>query len=160
MITGPLAISDKTLAVPVIHGSGDFAIAVRRVMLEHDFDCLAVPLPPSFQADTEAALAHLRGTGRGPANTEAARDENWTWALVSPCFPVEPSALHGGGESSGGDGGDDSDGIGERQAAWEAVAIFAKKRASSRLACKSKMIAAREFLPLSSWASHPGRWSP
>ena len=31
------------LAVPVIHGSGDFAIAVRRVMLEHDFDCLAVP---------------------------------------------------------------------------------------------------------------------
>ncbi len=61
MITGPLAISDKTLAVPVIHGSGDFAIAVRRVMLEHDFDCLAVPLPPSFQADTEAALAHLPG---------------------------------------------------------------------------------------------------
>ncbi|MEE3366506.1 MAG: hypothetical protein VX304_12745 [Planctomycetota bacterium] len=47
--------------MPVIHGSGDFAIAVRRVMLEHDFDCLAVPLPPSFQADTEAALAHLPG---------------------------------------------------------------------------------------------------
>ncbi|MEE3283932.1 MAG: hypothetical protein VX311_05060 [Planctomycetota bacterium] len=61
MITGPLAISDKTLAVPVIHGSGDFAIAVRRVMLEHDFDCLAVPLTPSIQADTEAALAHLPG---------------------------------------------------------------------------------------------------
>ena len=61
-VTGPLAISDKTLAVPVIHGSGDFAIAVRRVMLEHHVDCLAVPLPPSFQSDTESALQHLPGT--------------------------------------------------------------------------------------------------
>jgi hypothetical protein len=61
-MNGPLAISDKTLAVPVIHGSGDFAIAVRRVMLEHHVDCLAVPLPPSFQSDTESALQHLPGT--------------------------------------------------------------------------------------------------
>ena len=61
MTAGPLAISEKTLVLPVIHGSGDFAVAVRRVMLEHTFDCLAVPLPPSFQADTEAALQHLPG---------------------------------------------------------------------------------------------------
>ena len=61
MTAGPLAISEKTLVLPVIHGSGDFAVAVRRVMLEHTFDCLAVPLPPSFQADTESALQHLPG---------------------------------------------------------------------------------------------------
>jgi hypothetical protein len=42
--------------LPVIHGSGEFALAVRRVMLEGRFDCLAVPLPPSFQADVERAI--------------------------------------------------------------------------------------------------------
>ena len=31
MTAGPLAISEKTLVLPVIHGSGDFAVAVRRV---------------------------------------------------------------------------------------------------------------------------------
>ncbi|MFP6767041.1 MAG: hypothetical protein VB859_02650, partial [Planctomycetaceae bacterium] len=58
---GPLAISEKITALPVIHGSGDFAIEVRRIMLGQSFDCLAVPLPPSFQDDTEAAITHLPG---------------------------------------------------------------------------------------------------
>src|SRR5207247_939662 len=38
---------------------GDFAVAVRRVMLESAFDCLAVPLPPSFQADVERGIEML-----------------------------------------------------------------------------------------------------
>src|SRR5690606_29218300 len=42
-----------------IHGSGDFAVEVRRVMLSEQFDCLAVPLPPSFQADVERAIEFL-----------------------------------------------------------------------------------------------------
>ena len=41
-------------------------------------------------AQEKAALARLRGTGRGPAASAAARDEGWTWALVAPCFPPEP----------------------------------------------------------------------
>ena len=28
-------------------------------MLKHDFDCLAVPLPPSFQAPVEQAILNL-----------------------------------------------------------------------------------------------------
>ena len=54
-----LKISPQTTVLPLIHGSGDFAIEVRRVMLSHDFDCLAVPLPPSFQHDVERAIEFL-----------------------------------------------------------------------------------------------------
>ena len=45
--------------LPVVHGSGDFAVEVRRIMLAHHFDCLAVPLPPSFQNEVEAAVQWL-----------------------------------------------------------------------------------------------------
>jgi len=54
-----LKISPRITVLPVIHGSGDCAIEVRRVMLEERFDCLAVPLPPSFQADVERAIDFL-----------------------------------------------------------------------------------------------------
>ena len=51
-----LKIGDRVMALPVVHGSGDFAVEVRRMMLRHKFDCLAVPLPPSFQRDVETAI--------------------------------------------------------------------------------------------------------
>ncbi len=54
-----LKINDKITCLPVIHGSGDFALAVRQMMLAETFDCLAVPLPPSFQANVEDAIAWL-----------------------------------------------------------------------------------------------------
>lgn len=41
---------------PVVHGSGDSAVEVRRLMLNHKFSCLAVPLPASFQTDVEYAV--------------------------------------------------------------------------------------------------------
>ncbi|MCA9071583.1 MAG: hypothetical protein KDA84_21805, partial [Planctomycetaceae bacterium] len=56
-----LQISPKITVLPIIHGSGDFAIEVRRVMLSQSFDCLAVPLPPSFQSDVERAIGFLPG---------------------------------------------------------------------------------------------------
>jgi hypothetical protein len=43
----------------VIHGSGDSALAVRRVLLEERFDCVAVPLPPSFAPAVERAIEKL-----------------------------------------------------------------------------------------------------
>ncbi len=52
-------LNDRITLLPVIHGSGDFAIEVRRVMLEQSFDLLAVPLPPSFQVDVEDAIGSL-----------------------------------------------------------------------------------------------------
>jgi hypothetical protein len=54
-----LRLSPRLTCLPVIHGSGDFTLAVRRLMLEQAFDCLAVPLPPSFQADVERGIELL-----------------------------------------------------------------------------------------------------
>ena len=52
-------LSDRITLVPVVHGSGDCSVAVRRMMLEHDFHCLAVPLPPSHQTLVEDGVRQL-----------------------------------------------------------------------------------------------------
>ena len=54
-----LAISPRIRVMPIIHGSGDFAIQVREELLSRPYDCVAVPLPPSFQDDVEAAIEEL-----------------------------------------------------------------------------------------------------
>jgi len=54
-----LQFSDRIWSLPLIHGSGDFAIEVRRTLLAGQFDCLAVPLPPSFQEHVERGIAFL-----------------------------------------------------------------------------------------------------
>src|SRR5262245_23957097 len=59
MLSSFLKISPRISVLPMIHGSGDCALEVRRVMLEQRFDCLAVPLPPSFRANVERAIDHL-----------------------------------------------------------------------------------------------------
>lgn len=56
---GVLQLGQNITVLPVIHGSGDFAVEVRRLMLTQDFDCLAVPLPQSFQTEVEAAVEQL-----------------------------------------------------------------------------------------------------
>jgi hypothetical protein len=86
--------SDRVTAIPVIHGSGDFAVEVRRIMLAEKFDCLAVPLPPSFKQDVERAIGVL------PVVTVVAQREASDFAVegdgepsanfvpVDPCQPV------------------------------------------------------------------------
>jgi hypothetical protein len=62
MTTGPsplLQLGSRITVLPVIHGSGDCALEVRRWMLDHPFDCLAVPLPPSFRDEVEAGIELL-----------------------------------------------------------------------------------------------------
>jgi hypothetical protein len=54
-----LGISPRIRALPIIHGSGDFAIVVREELLSRPYDCVAVPLPPSFQEEVEAAVEQL-----------------------------------------------------------------------------------------------------
>lgn len=44
-----LQIGPRITALPVVHGSGDFAWEVRRWMLAQQYDCVVAPLPPSFQ---------------------------------------------------------------------------------------------------------------
>jgi hypothetical protein len=88
-----LKFSDRITCVPVIHGSGDFAVEVRRLMLSEKFDCLAVPLPPSFKHDVEKAIATL------PVVTLVAQAEPVTYGdeeseaavnyvPIDPCQPV------------------------------------------------------------------------
>src|SRR5207237_2921959 len=45
--------------LPIIHGSGDFAVCVREELLSRPYDCLAVPLPPSFQKPVETSIRKL-----------------------------------------------------------------------------------------------------
>jgi hypothetical protein len=59
MDSAVLQISSRITCLPVIHGSGEFALAVRRLMLERAFDCVAVPLPPSFQSLVERGIELL-----------------------------------------------------------------------------------------------------
>lgn len=54
-----LRIGTRIAVLPVIHGSGQFAVTVRRWMLEESFDCVAVPLPESFRLEVERAILEL-----------------------------------------------------------------------------------------------------
>ncbi|KAA1261694.1 hypothetical protein LF1_42490 [Rubripirellula obstinata] len=54
-----LRIGKSIAILPVIHGSGQFSLTARRWLLEEKFDCVAVPLPPSFADPVEAAVLEL-----------------------------------------------------------------------------------------------------
>ncbi|MEM6690487.1 MAG: hypothetical protein AAF664_13725 [Planctomycetota bacterium] len=54
-----LQLGDRISILPIIHGSGQFATLVRRWMLDHDHDALAVAIPPSFGPQIEEAIRHL-----------------------------------------------------------------------------------------------------
>ncbi|MGB7345846.1 MAG: hypothetical protein WBD20_16640 [Pirellulaceae bacterium] len=54
-----LRLGDRISVLPIIHGSGQFSLLVRRWMLEQSFDCVAVPLPESFRESVEAGVVEL-----------------------------------------------------------------------------------------------------
>jgi hypothetical protein len=98
-----LRIGPQILAVPVIHGSADCALEVRRIMLRQSFDCVAVPLPPSFQTDVEAGVAQLPTPGivlqreQSPLvgewsddwdPDEEDREPSVSYVPIDPCQPV------------------------------------------------------------------------
>lgn len=96
-----LAFSPKITCLPVIHGSGDFAVEVRRMMLASRFDCLAVPLPASFQSDVERAIEFLpnvslviqeenRWRSRDDWSSSADEDDDRvaSYVPIDPCQPV------------------------------------------------------------------------
>ena len=105
MVPEFLRISPRITALPVIHGSGDFAVEVRRLMLAEQFDCIAVPLPPSFQADVERAISHLPAisivlqeelpnfqvSDWSPESEAAEADDSertYSYVPIDPCQPV------------------------------------------------------------------------
>jgi hypothetical protein len=75
-----LKIGPRVTALPVVHGSGDFAWAVRHVMLEGSYDCLAVPIPDSFAGPLEEAILQLPAPGivtqRETADFSTANEED------------------------------------------------------------------------------------
>lgn len=81
-----LRFSERLSVLPVIHGSGDFAVAVRNQLLTREVDCLAVPLPGSFADAVQGAIDHL------PAVTAVVQEEpaseSATYVPVDPCQPV------------------------------------------------------------------------
>ncbi|MBL8888836.1 MAG: hypothetical protein JNL67_02580 [Planctomycetaceae bacterium] len=54
-----LKIGPRVSVFPIVHGSGDFAWEVRRLMLQGNFDAVAIPLPASFQKSVEDAVLNL-----------------------------------------------------------------------------------------------------
>lgn len=91
-----LQLGDRITLVPVLHGSGDFAVAVRRLMLEQSFDCLAVPLPPSFQPKVEEAISLLPTPSAVVqaaqrdffANDDAEAEDRCSYVPIDPCQAV------------------------------------------------------------------------
>ncbi|MDF2973899.1 MAG: uncharacterized protein K0R61_4349, partial [Microvirga sp.] len=74
---------------PILHGSGDVAQEVRDRMVERRYDCLAVPLPPSFERPLEEAVADLPAISvvvqqECPADGHAAVN----YVPVDPCQAV------------------------------------------------------------------------
>jgi hypothetical protein len=85
-----LRIGPKIRVLPIIHGSGDFAIRVREELLERSYDCVAVPLPPSFQDDVEAAIERLPSISV-VAQLDADPDDSehgFSYVPIDPCQGV------------------------------------------------------------------------
>lgn len=93
-----LQLGQKITVFPVIHGSGDFAIEVRRLMLGQRFDCLAVPLPPSFQQQVEygvqllpavnAVIQRAEQTLFDSNDDKQRADGSASYVPIDPCQPV------------------------------------------------------------------------
>ena len=52
-------LSDRITVLPIVHGSGQFAQTVVNWLLSHQYDCVAIPLPQSFQTQVESATLAL-----------------------------------------------------------------------------------------------------
>jgi hypothetical protein len=91
-----LTISPRIRVLPIIHGSGDFAIQVREELLSRPYDCVAVPLPPSFQEDVEAAVDRLPAISvvvQVDAESQDGEDETedeagFSYVPIDPCQGV------------------------------------------------------------------------
>ncbi len=87
-----LTISPRIRVLPIIHGSGDFAVQVREELLSRPYDCVAVPLPPSFQEDVEAAVDRLPAISvvvQVDAESHDGEDETES-ALGFSYVPIDP----------------------------------------------------------------------
>jgi len=88
-----LQLGQRLAVLPVIHGSGQFALTVRRWILETEFDCVAVPLPESFRESVESAVLELPRPAivlQPPSPRFSSLDEGHDWS--SPNWDGSPEA--------------------------------------------------------------------
>ena len=96
-----LKIGPKITAAPVVHGSGDFAWEVRQILLANKFDCLAIPLPESFQSCVQQAILNLPHPGIVVQTNHPSVNTDWSevsadgnleltasYVPIDPCQPV------------------------------------------------------------------------
>lgn len=93
--------------MPVVHGSGNCALAVRKWLLENPCDCLAVELPDSFMTPVLEAVENLPTPSlvlqkcspsfqsswtpeedSSDEATEETGDSAWSYVPIDPCQPV------------------------------------------------------------------------
>lgn len=82
-------LSPQIRIVPLLHGSGDMAQEVREALIQHPYDCLAVPLPPSAEPVLEAAIEDLPSI-HVVLYSEPDQDDHpvANFIPVDPCQPV------------------------------------------------------------------------
>ncbi|MEM1063346.1 MAG: hypothetical protein AAGJ97_13555, partial [Planctomycetota bacterium] len=98
---GVFALSENVGVLPVVHGSGDFAFEVRRLLLTGTIDRLAVPLPPSFREAVLSAVGRLPAVsvvlqraltsygGEWSPEDDSDDDEaGVSYVPIDPCQPV------------------------------------------------------------------------
>src|SRR5256885_1483503 len=86
-----LRIGPHVRVLPIIHGSGDFAVCVRDQVLAHPCDCLAVPLPPSFQSEVESAVTRLpviSAVVQRDSTEDPDAEPGYSYVPIDPCQGV------------------------------------------------------------------------
>jgi hypothetical protein len=83
-----LRIGPHVRVLPIIHGSGDCAIRVRAELLERPYDCVAVPLPPSFQDDVESSIRRLPAISAVVQRDAGRGEEGFSYVPIDPCQGV------------------------------------------------------------------------
>jgi hypothetical protein len=83
-----LRVGARVRVLPIIHGSGDFAVRVREELLARPYDCLAVPLPPSFQESVEAAVALLPEIAVVVQRDADGEEQGFSYVRIDPCQGV------------------------------------------------------------------------
>ena len=92
-----LDLGPKVTVLPVLYGSGDFAIEVRRLLAGIEYDCLAVPLPPSMSAPLEEGVGLLPRVSvvlqeevveAVPDSEAADRSALYNFVPIDPCQAV------------------------------------------------------------------------
>jgi hypothetical protein len=82
-----LKVGRRVRVLPIVHGSGDFAIRAREELLARPYDCVAVPLPASFQDDVEAAIDELPKISV-VVRRDGEDGEGFNYVPIDPCQGV------------------------------------------------------------------------